>query len=440
MGLFKNKEQRQIDKQMKVLTNAFKVLQGYVPMFSSYDGGVYEMELTRSAIESIALHCSKLNPVITGTKYKKLNKIIQTQPNYLMTTSQFLEKLVTILLVENNAYIIPIYSDRFATDIVGFYPVRSAGSRLVRDNGIEYLTYKIGDKNYAIEYERVGHLRRHYYKKEYSGESNQALNTTLDLMNAQNIGIKEGIKSGASIRFLARLVNVMMPEDMKKERERLTADNLTTENSGGVMIFDNRYADIKPIDSKPFIVDDKQAELIKQNVFNYFHISESIIQNKASEDEFANFYEGCIEPIATQISQVLTRMIMTHKEIERGYSVMLESTKLQFASNNTKLSVSTQLFDRGVLTTNQIMDLWNLPHVEDGDKRYIRKEYCEITKLDDVAQSAPILVEPIKATDPVKEDETDEQGSSNGQDNPSGNSNSNSKDGESQNTDTKEEN
>lgn len=63
-----------------------------------------------------------------------------------------------------------------------------------------------------------------------------------------------------------------------------------------------------------------------------------------------------------------------------------------------------------------------------------------ITKLDDVAQSAPILVEPIKATDPVKEDETDEQGSSNGQDNPSGNSNSNSKDGESQNTNPKEEN
>ena len=28
------------------------------------------------------------------------------------------------------------------------------------------------------------------------------------------------------------------------------------------------------------------------------------------------------------------------------------------------------------------MDIWNLPHVDGGDKRYIRKEYSEVSKLD----------------------------------------------------------
>ena len=45
-------------------------------------------------------------------------------------------------------------------------------------------------------------------------------------------------------------------------------------------------------------------------------------------------------------------MLFSMQEIKRGYSVILEANKLQFASNNTKLSVSQQLFDRGILTVN----------------------------------------------------------------------------------------
>ena len=117
-------------------------------------------------------------------------------------------------------------------------------------------------------------------------------------------------------------------------------------------------------------------------MYNYFHVSENIIQNKANEDEWNSFYEGCIEPISIQLGQVLTKMFFTQSEINRGCSIFFESSKLQFASNNTKLNVSQQLFDRGILTVNQVMDIWHLPHVENGDKRYIRKEYTEIDNLD----------------------------------------------------------
>ena len=43
------------------------------------------------------------------------------------------------------------------------------------------------------------------------------------------------------------------------------------------------------------------------------------------------------------------------------------------------------MFDRGILSTNDVMAIWNLPPVPDGDKRYIRKEYTEISQLDQVA-------------------------------------------------------
>ena len=176
-----------------------------------------------------------------------------------------------------------------------------------------------------------------------------------------------------------------MQEDLKKERQRLSEDNLSSDNNGGVLIFDAKYSQVQPIESKPFIIDPQQSEQIRKNVFDYFHVSEEILQNKANEDEWNSFYEGCIEPIAIQLSQVLTCMFFSEKEIKDGCIIHLESSKLQFASNNTKLSVSQQLFDRGILTVNQVMRIWNLPEVPDdegGNKRYIRKEYTEVINLD----------------------------------------------------------
>ena len=379
MGIFNFKE----NKNKKTLTETFQLLNGYTAAFSSYNGGLYEMELIRSSIDTISTHASKLNPIVVASKkYKYLEKMLQNSPNTLMTLQQFLSKIVNILKTENNAFIVPIYSDITATEIIGIYPVRASGSNIVMINGIAYLKYRVGNKNFAIEYERVGHLRGHYYDKEYYGCDNKALNPTTELINTQNQGIIEGIKQSANIRFLAKLTNVLLPEDMEKEKKRLVDNNLGASNNGGVMIFDNKYTDIKTIDSKPFIVDDKQAELIQRNVYNYFHVSENIIQNKASEDEWNSFYEGCIEPIAIQLSQVLTKMFFTQDEINRGCHIFFESSKLQFASNSTKLQVSQQLFDRGILTVNQVMDIWHLPHVEDGEKRYIRKEYTEVENLD----------------------------------------------------------
>lgn len=414
MGLFsRKKEERSIKKY---LTQQFKLINGYNASFTTYSGGMYEMELIRSAVESIATQCSKLNPVVVaGKKYKNLEKMLQFNPNRIMTTQQFLSKLITILKVENNAFIIPIYPSQLSNEIVGLYPVSGTGSRIINYENQEYLIYKIDNKEYAIEYERVGHLRNHYYNKQYWGSNNEAMKPTLDLIHTQNQGIIEGIKQSATIRFLAKLNNVLTPTDMAKEKQRFIDDNLSTSNNGGVMLFDSKYSDVKPVDSKPYIVDDKQAELIRKNVFNYFHISEEIIQSKANEDEWNSFYESCIEPIAIQLGQVLTKMFFTNEEIKRGYHITLESTKLQFASNNTKLNVSQQLFDRGILSVNQIMDIWNLPQVEDGDKRYIRKEYTEVNNLDKNVIEEPKVENPIEKPieEEPKEGEQEDEGKGN---------------------------
>ena len=67
-------------KELKAIGNYFKMLNGYSPTFTSFSGGVYEMDLTRTAINNFATHCSKLKPEIEGSALKSLEKTLQHKP------------------------------------------------------------------------------------------------------------------------------------------------------------------------------------------------------------------------------------------------------------------------------------------------------------------------------------------------------------------------
>ncbi len=361
----------------------FEMLDGYSPVFTTFEGGLYEMELTRSAIHSFAVACSKLTPEISGQAYKNLEKKLQFKPNPIMDTSKFIYKLATILMVNNNAFIVPI-EDEYGI-ISGYYPLLPENCEVVEVRGKPYLRYTFGNgKRASIEYEKVGILTQFHYKNDFFGESNLALQPTMQLIHTQNEGIVNGVKNSANIRFLARLAQALKNEDITKERERFTKENLSSDNQSGMIIYDPKFTDVKQIESKPFIVNPIQMKQIQENVYNYFGTNESILQNKYNEDEWNAYYEGKIEPFAIQLSLVMSNMTFTERELSYDNKIMFTSNRLQYASNNTKLSISTQLFDRGLLTRNQVMDIWNMAHVEDGDKHFIRKEYAEVNNIDEV--------------------------------------------------------
>lgn len=402
MGLFEKifPKQNQIQQQVQsAVQSYFKTLTAYTPSFTTYDGGIYEMELTRAAVDRYATFCSKLKPEIQGNAYKNLEKTLQYKPNPFMNTSQFLYRIATILKVNTTAFIIPLYAEDMET-IIGFYPLLPSNTEILQVNGEPWLRYRFNNGQVAaIEYNRVGVLTRYQYKDDFFGDGNNALNPTMNLLDIQKQGIIEGIKQSAMIRFMARAGAVMTPDDLKKQKELFSKDNLSNENTTGVLLFDQKIAEVKQIDSKPYIVDAEQMKIIQNNVFNYFGTNEDILQNKYDENIWNAYYEGEIEPFAIQLSLVLTNMLFTQKEISFNNAVMFTANRLQVASNNTKLQVSQQLFDRGILTTNQVMDIWNMAHVENGDKRYIRREYAEISQIGDLSDTDKKGVESNAITD-----------------------------------------
>ena len=158
------------------------------------------------------------------------------------------------------------------------------------------------------------------------------------------------------------------------------------------MLFPNTYSNIKQIEAKPWVVDAEQMRAIKDNVYQYFGVNEDVLTSQVYGDKWSAFYESSIEPFSIQFSEVLTKMFFTLIEQSRGNRVMATSNRLQYLSNNEKLQVSSQMLDRGIMSINDVREIWNLPPVEGGDARIIRGEY-------------------YNADDKVAEEDTNETGS-----------------------------
>lgn len=371
--LFKSKKQIVID-------NYFKMLNGYSPVFTTYHGGLYEMDLTRAAVHSFATFCSKLKPEISGSAKNYLEKTLQFKPNFFMDTTKFLYRLATIYEVDNTAFIVPV-EDQLGR-LIGYYPILPRRCEIVEAGGVIYLRYQFANGEYAaIEFEKVGVMAQYLYHDDLFGEDNRPLQPTMQLLHTQNEGIINAVKNSANIRFLAKVANMLKPEDIKKERERFTADNLSEDNKSGMIIYDGKFSELKQVDSKPYTVNALQMQQINENVFIHFGTNMDILTNKYDENTWNAYYEGKIEPFAIQLSIVMSNMTYTPTEINRGNMITWTANRLQYASNSTKLQVSTQLFDRALLNRNGVMDIWNMAHVEGGDKYYIRKEYTEVSQL-----------------------------------------------------------
>lgn len=367
----------------------FKAFTAYTPCFTSFEGSLYEMELTRAAVHSFATHVSKLKPEIKGSGNKKLERIMQYKPNANMDTKKYLYRLATAYMVDNTAFIAPL-TDVYG-DINGFYPLPACKCMITEYRGKKYLRYQIDSGKYAaIELEKCGILNQYQYRNELFGESNACLRPTMELINTHNQGIIEGVKSSAMIRFMAKLAGTFKPEDIKKEQKRFTEENLGSDNNGGVMVYDSKFADVKQIESKPFVVNSSQISQIKENVFNYFGTNEHILQNNFTSDEWNAYYEGKIEPFALEMSLVHTNLAFNMREIGYNNEIVFTANRLQYLSNAEKLNTVTQLFDRGFITHNQGLEIFNMPPVEGGDKRYIRKEYALTENFKDMAESEEI--------------------------------------------------
>lgn len=382
MGMFEKIFGRR--EQPAALRNAqvFRMLEGYTPAWTTWQGSIYESELIRASLDAWGRHAAKLKINVKGMAQKELTNRLAVRPNAFQEWSKFLYQTATVLGARNNVFLVKTRDEYgSATGIINIVP---ASWELVEYQGEPWLRFTLSNnKRRAERLAEVGIMTRFQYKSELFGEGNEALTPVLDLIKMQRQGITEGIKNGNSYRFWAKSDNWASDEDLGAEMERynrFTFGNKKT--AGGVLLFPNTYEDIHDMKVSGYTVDKEQQQLINTNVFNYFCVNEKILQNSAFGDDWLAFYEGFVEWFGIQLSEVSSGMIYTDRE--RGAyqnEIFFSSNRLQYMSNSDKLNAVTQLGDRGLATRNELREILNLAPLPApyGDQIPARGEYYDVT-------------------------------------------------------------
>lgn len=381
--IFRPSEAKKSEEALTEAKTFFQTLTAYAPVFTNWGGAIYESEIVRSAIDARARHISKLKTEVVGTANQPLQSKLAQGPNQWQTWSQFLYRVSTILDVQNTVFIVPVFDERMI--ITGMFPVLPSSCALVEYDNEIWLRYQFSNGQFAaVEMRKCAVLTRHQYKNDFFGDTNYPLHETMQLLHIQNQGIEEGVKNSATFRFMATMNNFSSAADLANERKRFTDANLATEaKSGGLLLFPNTYKDIKQIDVKPYTVDADQMKVIKENVFEYFGVSEEVLQNSAKAEDLEAFFDGAIEPFAIQFSEAITKMLFSERERAQGSYFIANANRLQYMSTAQKVQMAKELGDRGAIMIDEIRELFNYAPLPDGAGQVapIRGEYKATDEL-----------------------------------------------------------
>jgi hypothetical protein len=158
------------------------------------------------------------------------------------------------------------------------------------------------------------------------------------------------------------------------------------------------------------MVSHDQMSLIESKVYKYFNVSEPIVKSEYNEEQWNSFYESVIEPLAIQLSLEFTAKLFSNGQKNKGNEIVFESNRLQYASNKTKIEVVQMLMDRGMMSVNQGLEVFNLPPVEGGDKfimslNFVDKDIANQYQLgkQDTPTPEPQASDPVEAPAPAQD-------------------------------------
>lgn len=350
-----------------------ELLNGYQAMFTNYNGKLYDSSQVRACIDAIARNGAKLNPkhIRSNDKsYQSMNdslkRLISEQPNELMNAYDFYYKIISLLYLYNNAFIYILRDENDA--IVGLYPINANKYELLEYNKNIYIKFSFNKSNTYVASlkDDIIHLKRFFCENDLTGGNITPITKTMSFKHIIQEGVINSIKTTQGIKGILKTTKAMLkPEDIKATRDQFVKDFMESNDDSGIAGLD-ATTDFKPVDINPRTASDEQVKEINDEILNYFGISREIIQSTYTEQQWNAFYESVIEPIGIMLGLEFTNKIFTAGERYHGNKIVFEANRLQYASNQTKISIAEKM--NNYMTINEIREMFNLAPVVDGDK------------------------------------------------------------------------
>ena len=358
-------------KPLKSLKQArWRELGAYTAVFSPFGRDIWRSDLVRSCIRAISEHTSKANAV---SNKPEIAQLLNTKPNMYMNGKDFLTKIRNWLEVKNTAFIY-INREPLTAKVLGFYPVPYESFEGIEAEGELFIKFYFAgnsERQLILPWADLAVMRKDYYSSDIWGDDNGAILEKLDIINTADQGVANAVKSTANLRGILKSTKSMLKrEDIKAQQQQFIEDYMNLSNNAGIASLDATM-DFQPIKMEPIVADSALVKEYRDDVFRYFGVNDKILMSSYNEDEMEAFYEARIEPFLVALGTELTRKVFTDRELALKNYIIYESNRIGYASNKTKLNM-IQLVDRGILTPNELRQVFNLAPYDGGDE-FIRR-------------------------------------------------------------------
>lgn len=370
----------------KSLTRA-KLLNGWSNDYVPFDGDAYDNATGRNCIDTIARHAGKLHPrhivrkggSIVKNADSKLQYLLSTRPNWLMTTSEFIEKIVSQYYCYNNLF---VYIQRDMNgNVIALWPLNFNNLELYEDSaGNLYCKFTFGTGEQAtVPYEDLIHIRRHYNRDDIFGDPDGGILTEdINLLKAVKIAVINVVKNFHKLRGIIQWTGTVRPEDQESMWKKFVDSFAGPSNGSGIGSLDNR-GKFQQLTTDTQTFDKSQMAFARDNLYKYFGISESIVSGNYTEEEYQAFYESTISPIAIKLSQEFTEKIFTPKERGFGNEILFEGNRLAYMTTASKVKIAEAMIPAGAITRNEIRELFGYAGIpgKEGDEIVVSLNYVK---------------------------------------------------------------
>ena len=390
MGIFERLFRKQPRDTKYALT-----LNGFSPLYTQFGSEIYASDVVQQALKCIVDEVKKLKPThirqsgndpvpVKGSLQEVLNN-----PNPLMTTSEFLEKVTWLLLLNYNAFIIPTYYvwiDGSGTEqrkYEALYPIKPSQVDFIEDaTGRLFCKFWFANgTNTTIPYTDVIHVKYNYSVGEYMGGNefgqpdNKALLSTLELNHKLLQGIAKAMDASYAVNGIIKYNTLLDTEKMDKAVEEF--NRRLRNNESGFLPIDLK-AELQPYERRSAMVDKPTLEFIDSKILRNWGVPLPILTGEYNKEQYEAFYQKVLEPLAIAYSQAFTKKLFTEREKAFGNKIDFYPKDLIFLSMEQTLRMIDILSPTGGLFENEKRVALGLPPLPELEgKRYMSLNWID---------------------------------------------------------------
>lgn len=399
-----------------------RTLNGLAPVYTQFGTNIYASDVVQQALACIVDEVKKLNPqhirivdndpvpISTSTVQAVLN-----DPNAVMTTAEFLEKITWLLLLNYNAFVIPTYrtwTDRNTGEerryYEALYPIKPTQVNFIQDSSGRMYVQFFFESGYSttVPYDDVIHIKYHYSVSEFMGgdwngqPDHGPLLETLNLNDQMLKGIAKAMNASYSINGVVKYNTLLDQGKTEKALQELT-EHLQNSESGFLPL--DLKAEFVPLKRDTKLIDADTLKFMDEKILRNWGVPLAILRGDYNKVQYAAFYQKTLEPLIITISQAFTKKMFTKREKSFGNKIQLYPKDLVFMTVDQTIEMVTLLANTGAIFENEkrvAFGLRPLPELEG-------KRYMSLNWIDSNQEAAYRASGNVK-TEVIDEEETNE--------------------------------